>query len=184
MIKEANREEIWLSIPGYEDVYEISSLGRVCSLNYNHTGRRQMLRLGTNYDYNTVTLASGGTKQCIKVAILVANIFIGPPPGQGYQVNHKDRDKLNDSVDNLEWVTPSENTMHAYATGVHARQKAVIQLTIEGNFVARFRGTREAARQLGKPNGQNGISAVCRQERSTAYGYKWVFEEACNESTS
>lgn len=168
--------EIWLPIPEYEGLYECSSLGNFRSLNYNHTGKVVGLCKG-GFDYATVVLVKAGERKQYRVARIIAAVHIGPPPNAAYQVNHKDRNILNDCVDNLEWLSPSENTMHSYETGTHAKQKAIRQLTMDGVYITTFRGTREAARQLNAPNGHTGIAAVARGERPSAYGYRWLYEE-------
>lgn len=68
--------------------------------------------------YCHVSLKSGGKTKRYKVHRLVAEAFIGPPPGPEYQINHIDGNKQNNTCDNLEWCTPKYNTEHAIMTGL------------------------------------------------------------------
>ena len=107
-------EEIWKDIPGYEGLYKISNKGQVLSL---RTGRiRADVRDGNGY--RGIQLSDEHHKKHrLKVHRLVALTFLGPPPDNSYQVNHKNLDKADNRVENLEWVTPIENMRHAYKNG-------------------------------------------------------------------
>lgn len=74
--------------------------------------------------YHIVCLHLNGKKKLTKVHRLVAQAFI-PNPNNKPQVNHKDLDKTNNNVDNLEWVTGYENYLHAVANGVSKPQKSL-----------------------------------------------------------
>ena len=96
---------IWKDIPNYEGIYQVSNLGGVRSLDYNHTGKIKNLKIGINkYGYSTVTV--GGKRQ--KVHRLVALTFLDNP-FKLPQVNHIDEDKTNNCVWNLEWCTSKYN---------------------------------------------------------------------------
>lgn len=109
-------EEIWKLIPGYESpTYEVSNLGRV-----RRSGGRQYAKVmnpvkgGYKGKYRLVRFWRD--KKLVKseyVHRLVAIHFIGEPPTTKHQVNHKDFDTTNNSADNLEWVNPKENMLHA-----------------------------------------------------------------------
>ena len=94
-------KEIWISIKGYEDSYEISNLGRVKSLISNGL----ILKQSKDKDgYHVVSLK----RKSFRVHRLVATAFI-PNPNNLEQVNHKDEDKSNNTVDNLEWCNTTYN---------------------------------------------------------------------------
>lgn len=110
--------EVWRDVVGYEGLYEVSSSGRVriglfCHVN-KVAGRLMKPRIRS---YRRIGLTKDGKTKCYKVARLVAAAFIGPCP-TGWFVNHVDANKLNDDVDNLEWVTPSENIKHSVRLGL------------------------------------------------------------------
>ena len=108
--------EIWKDIEGYEGLYQVSNLGRVRSLNYNHTGNPKLLKLSlVRSGYNQCQLWNGGCAKMVLVHRLVAEAFI-PNPDDLPQVNHKNEIKADNRVVNLEWCTSKYNMN--YGTGV------------------------------------------------------------------
>lgn len=109
------KKEIWEQIKGFED-YEISNLGNVRS--YNKTPdihiHKSMRVNHTKEGYEIITLTK--TRKYL-VHRLVAETFLENPENKK-EVNHKDLNKQNNEVDNLEWVSHSENMKHAYTNGV------------------------------------------------------------------
>ena len=98
--------ETFAPIPGFPG-YAVSSRGAV-------RGPRGMLATPrTNGGYATCTLRSRGRKITTTVQRLVLLAFIGPAPSGQHEANHKNGDKLDNSAENLEWVTPQENKAHA-----------------------------------------------------------------------
>lgn len=110
----AEKEE-WRAVNGFEGKYEVSSLGRVRScFNGNTRIRKQRVNM---YGYYVVSLSLGGHRRKIaRVNRLVAIAFI-PNPDNLSDVNHKDKDRLNNRVDNLEWASHQSNVIHSYAAG-------------------------------------------------------------------
>jgi hypothetical protein len=119
-------EEIWLDIKNYEKLYQISNLGRVKSLKREVFNRRlnkntpiseKILKIGLSGGYPTINLCKDG--KCVNHHIhnLVAIYFI-PNPENKKCVNHKDGVKTNCYSTNLEWATYSENSKHAFRTGL------------------------------------------------------------------
>lgn len=107
--------EIWKPFPGYEGYYEVSSTGRVrrCSL---------LKPLRSTWGYLTVSPTApdrGQVRVCIHRMVLEA--FVGPAPTPQHVVNHINGNKHDNRVENLEWVTQSENISHAYRTGLKKR---------------------------------------------------------------
>lgn len=108
-------DEEWRSISGYPN-YEISNFGRVYSFYKNH-----VLKPYIDVDgYERVDLYKNGVATHIKIHRLVANAFL-PRPIDINEINHDDGDKRYNVVENLEWVTRSENQLHAYRTGLNVR---------------------------------------------------------------
>lgn len=121
-------QEIWKSLKGiveYGDYYEVSNLGRVksvdrvvcCGNGFKRiNGRMRKLKTEKN-GYTSISLSYNGKSKTYKVHRLVALAFIHNPENKP-EVNHKDGNKSNNLASNLEWVTVSENTQHAYDNGL------------------------------------------------------------------
>ena len=131
-------QEVWKDIPGYEGLYQVSSLGRVKSLERDTKRlrpqhiRERMLK-PRNGGYLQVYLADAGKREAVYIHRLVAQAFI-PNPDNKPIANHKDGNKHNNSVENLEWCTHQENVLHAYLTGLnipHQERKGVWTIQIE-----------------------------------------------------
>lgn len=101
-------------IPGYEKSYVITSTGVVFSM---HRNWKWMSTRKSNSGYEMVKLYGGEKPKLCTVHRLVALTFLANPLNKPF-VNHKDGDKFNNDVDNLEWATVSENLQHAYMTGL------------------------------------------------------------------
>ena len=107
-------KEVWRDIEGYEGLYQVSDSGRVKSLNYRRSGKEGIIKIWKRKDgYLQVQLSKDGKLKTHKVHRLVGQAFI-PNPEWLPQINHKNEDKANNCVDNLEWCTREYN--HSYGT--------------------------------------------------------------------
>ena len=108
-------KEEWKDIPGYEGLYQASNLGQIQSTRKTtctYPGRLLKTVRHPRYIYPRVTLFKNGTRDRQMVHRLIALAFIGPVP-QGKQINHKNGIKDDNRLNNIEYVTPSENLKHA-----------------------------------------------------------------------
>lgn len=119
MTTETNAER-WISIQGHPE-YEVSNFGRIRSYKRDRSKGRVITPKFSGF-YHQVTLCTNGIQDRRSVHRIVAEHFLTNEENKP-QVNHKDGDKLNNHVDNLEWVTPSENGLHAYKMGLNEPQK-------------------------------------------------------------
>ena len=141
--------EEWRDIPGYESFYQVSNLGNVRSIRFNKV---RNMKSWDSHGYRAVELCINNNRYIVGVHQLVALAFI-PNPENKPEVNHKDRNRSNNNVENLEWVTQSENVAHAYRNGVKPRpthqnqpfQKEILDI-IENK---KYFSIREASRQTG-----------------------------------
>ena len=108
--------EIWKDIEGYEGLYQVSNKGRVKSLNYGRTGKEKILRPGKNNDgYLIVILYKNGKKKNFRIHRLVAKAFL-TNPNNLLEVNHRDENKENNHVENLEWCDRKYNINYGSRT--------------------------------------------------------------------
>ena len=163
-------EEIWCPIKGYECQYEVSDQGRVRSLK---SGKERILKPGSDkYGYLQVGLYKNGEKKMCKVHRLVAQTFI-PNPDNLTEVNHKDEDKINNKVSNLEWCDRKYNIN--YGTRTDRCSKQVIQFTKDGVFVREWKSTKDVERNLGYFH--NNISNCCNGKCKSAYNFIWKYKD-------
>ena len=170
-------KEIWKNV-SIDEKYQISNLGNFKKGNKKINGWVQ------NTGYRTISI---GNKK-YSIHRLVAEAFI-PKPDNLQQVNHKDGNKLNNKVENLEWCTPKENMQHAFKTGLMENAKKIIssmkvrakiikQYDLEGNYIKSYKGSIDAQNELNKKgikvNARN-IRSVCEGKRNKAGGYCWKY---------
>lgn len=187
--------EIWKSIKGFENLYEVSNLGNVRSLDrvvsherfgtYKRKGN--LLKQAFDKGYLFVRLYNETENKIIRTHRLVAETFITNPEKKR-TVNHINGIKSDNRVCNLEWNTYSENLKHSFRilnrkvskTGLgrsgilHPRSKAVIQFDLNMNLIAEFNGILEASRNTGIK--RTTIGGCCNGDYKTAGGYKWRFK--------
>ena len=118
-------KEIWKIIPGFEGRYEISNKARI-----RRTEDHYMMKTYVNENgYLCTRLWKKSKSKVSKVHRLMLKAFVGWKLGS--VVNHKDGNKLNNSLDNLEWTTSSENNKHAYDTGLKSADYLKIEYRIQ-----------------------------------------------------
>lgn len=157
-------------IEGIETQYSISNKGEVRNDNTNY-----LLKLAKQQGYNQVTLSINKKPKRCRVHRLVAEAFIPNPENKPY-VNHIDGIRDNNSVENLEWVTPAENTQHAVKIGLMkpTREKAVIQYSMNGEKIAEYISIAEAARQTN--SSVEKIVNCCKLERNSHNNFQWRYK--------
>lgn len=183
----------WKDVLGFEGVYQVNNIGQVYSC---HT-TKILNAYKSNDGYMRVNLSFRGKAKIKMVHILVAEAFISNPNLLPV-VNHKDGNKTNPRVENLEWVTFSENSKHAFYTGLSkisdkAKNKAsknarangskttskpIIQYSIDGIKIAEYESIKAACRATGANDGY--VSKVCKRIKYTAAGYVWRYKDDPN----
>jgi hypothetical protein len=166
-------QEIWKDIPNYEGIYQISNLGNVRSCKSNKIRKLVKQKSG----YLRIILTKNSKQKATNVHILVAKSFV-PNPKKLPFVNHIDGNKENNNAKNLEWVTASQNMIHARQTGLqknHPWSVKVAQYSLDGKLIKIWDRMADASRHLKCPHGE--ISACCRQKQSTCRGYIWKYAE-------
>lgn len=191
-------EEIWKDIPGYEGLYQVSNLGRVKSLNtiINCKGANGIdthLRKGRvlkqcldSKGYYFVGLSKNSIVKFKRIHKLMMDVFV-PNVNKLPCINHKDGNKLNNTLDNLEWCTYSWNTKEAFRLGLNKSAtkgkygkdisycKPIMQFSKDGTLIKEWASATEVKHELGYQD--NNIRAVCRGVRKYAHGYVWKFKK-------
>lgn len=180
------RDEEWRPIPGYEDRYEVSSLGRVRSKSLGKLGKYTREHFGrilkpylTRYGYYLVDLYyASNKKRHHLVHRLVAEAFLPNPKGLP-QINHKNEQKTDNRVKNLEWCTLVYNlTYNGRARRVGITQgKPIKQLDMNGNVVAVYYSINEASRKTGVAASHISSVAIGKVGCKSAGGYIWRFND-------
>ena len=171
---------MWKDIAGYEGLYRVNEDGQVYSV------RRKMIikpNVNTN-GYCQYSLQKNGRRRLFLGHRLVAEAFIENPHGYPI-INHKNENKTDNRIANLEWCTYSYNVTYGSAferlrnkafweKGVIASQKRVLQI-FNGNVICEYSSISEAHRATGI-NISN-ISQCCMGKRKSAGKYNWKFKE-------
>lgn len=180
----------WRDIPGYEGYYMVSDTGAVKSVdrvvnNKNGTAVRsgRILTLSIKGNYYQVCLWKKNVGRWFLVHRLVAMAFLENERGLP-EVNHKDENTKNNSVENLEWCDRSYN--HGYGTrqkriaekrrGVPVGEQSVSQYDKSGTLLQTFKSAKEAAKAIGGDN-----SAICKcanGKSKSSYGFVWKWATA------
>lgn len=163
--------EIWkpINLEDWGDHYEVSSEGRVRS---RRTGKLRNIQRNPE-GYNWIVLNNGKAHKWVHIAKIVALTFIPNPLGL-QQVDHVNRNKDDNRVENLRWADSSTNGRNRGGF-THGSARPVAQFDLEGNYIATYESTWAAARATGV--NQSSIWKVAKgfAHRNTAGGYIWRY---------
>lgn len=158
----------WRTITGYPG-YLVSDQGEVLG-----SSGRKLKAQKINSGYLVVHLCRHGKRRAFTVHRLVALAFLPAVQGKPH-TNHKNGDKADNRVLNLEWCTRSENNLHAYDTGLREPPRfAVIGESLRDGSLVRFDSQRDVEIALSKPKKQSSAVNHCLSgKKKSAYGYRW-----------
>ncbi|MCS2775473.1 NUMOD4 domain-containing protein [Bacteroides fragilis] len=179
--------EIFVDIKGYETLYQVSNFGRIKSLGNGKSNASKLKILKqhiTKDGYSTVALTINSVTQRYRVHKLVANAFI-PNPNNYPCINHKDENKQNNTVDNLEWCTSKYN--NNYGTRIERfvesmkgklvnrkdTSKKIMMCSLKNELIEIFPSMMEVTRKYGFSVGA--INQCAKGITKQSYGYKWKF---------
>lgn len=183
--------EIWKDIVGFEGYYQISNYGRLKSFKKIKSGRILSNVNNLGWYFNVVLRKKGiKTMKSVKIHRLVAEHFIPNPDGKKY-INHKDGNKQNNHVSNLEWCTQAENVKHAIGQNPNIlrgmrkynqeiRPIPIVQFNLDGSLVDFYRNGSDASRATGICQ-RNILQVASKAEykpgktRRQAGGFIWEF---------
>lgn len=164
--------EIWKDISQFEGLYQISSLGNVKSLarivDNRYKKCEKILKPFLNKQgYLYVILCKNGKITDKRINRLVAEAFIPNPSNKAY-VNHKNEIKTDNSVENLEWVTPKENSNYSV--------KQIKQYTKNNEYIKTWNNLIIINEELNIDKGN--IVKCCKGKRKTAGGFIWKYSKS------
>lgn len=194
-------KEVWRDIPNYEGLYQVSNLGRVKSLERKiirrHNTilplRERILKQQNMNGYKFVRLSKNNITKQHLIHRLVAKIFIDNPFDYN-EINHKDENKFNNNVNNLEWCSHKYNinygdgnkkrsstekqtkSLSNYSQKYNCfgrKKKAVLQYDLQNNFIKEWHSITEASKTLNL----NKIWEVCNGKRNKCGNYIWKYKK-------
>ena len=181
-------EEIWKDIPNYEGLYQISNYGNVKSLKRKTTNGKILKKGKSSNGYWNISLSKNNVKKTYNIHRLLMFVFMGK---SNLDIDHKNCNKKDCNLSNLEYVTKSENQKRAYKNGLKEKarlaskknivkatekiKKPVIQYDKNNNKIKEWKTIAEASKKL-LINDAN-ISSCCKGKRNIAGGYIWKYKE-------
>ena len=180
--------EIWKEIKGYPSNM-VSNYGRVKSIGRSWFNGKTTItmkpyimkqKIGTT-GYFMLRLTNNKVSKTLRTHRLIAIAFI-PNPDNKREVNHKDGDKINNLLSNLEWSTPSENIIHSIETGLRKYKKGysnlkisvpIVQMDKNGVYIKTWNSGHDACKSLGVSQGN--ISQALRGKLKTYAGFTWKY---------
>lgn len=165
--------EAWSEIEGTE--YSVSDMGRVMS---RHRGGR-ILKPALSKGYLIVTICANGIRKTQRIHTLVAEAFLGPKPTPLHEINHKNGAKIDNRVENLEWVTRSENEQHAYDVlgfkAAYGEANGHAKVNVDAVLAIRDRCSRGETQRVVAADYGITQSAVSRIVSAENWG--WIYED-------
>ena len=179
-------KEEWKEIRDYEGRYMVSNFGnvisceryvKVCGGGKRLVKEKKLKQSKCPGGYSGVNLWKDNSRKMFLVHRLVAEAFL-ENKNKLPEVNHKDENKENNRVDNLEWCTSKYNANYGTRNKRMIKQKylkAVIMLDLSGNELKRFESLGDASRETGFDI--SAIIRVCKGKQRTSMGYKWKYAD-------
>ncbi len=156
-------------IENKETIYSVNEKGQV-----RNDVRKRLLKTHLQYGYERLSLKIGDKYMGLSVHRLVAEAFLSNPKSLPI-VNHKDSNRHNNNVENLEWCSYSENAIHAHRNKRIVETREVNQYTLNGVFLWKYNSITDAANQTGSLGCK--ITEVCQRHRKSTNQYQWRYTE-------
>lgn len=171
-MSDVNEKEIWKDVVGYEGLYKVSNFGNV----YSWRVKRNLKPGNHNDGYKFVILYKNGDKSFKTIHRLVAEAFI-PNPNNYPVINHKDEDKTNNNVNNLEWCSELYNNTYndRHIKIAEKLSKYVYAYNDNCKMVYEFKSINEADRHLGW--GRGNIWSSCVNKNRSCHGLLWSYDK-------
>lgn len=183
------KEEIWKDIPNYIGYYQVSNMGRIRSVDrFVKVNVKTIFLKGkvkkqykTKKGYLTINLSKDGVTNTMFVHVVVLTSFVQRPKGLN-QINHKDENKTNNALTNLEYCDCKYNQNYGTCNLRKSlatindikRSKRVLQYTLDGQLIKEYPSLHQMVRDTGFS--RTHIRSACNGKLHTAYGFKWNWE--------
>ena len=174
--------EIWKPVIGF-DRYFISNMGRLKyykykrnTLKYNEDDKMIITTGVIQSGYLTSTISNGkDNKETFRIHRLVAREFLSNPDNLPF-VNHKDGSKTNNKLDNLEYISPSDNTKHAHDTGLYKKggKRAIYKLDNYFKIIKEYDSILNAKNDLKLGNS---LTDILKGSKKSCKGFYWCYKE-------
>ena len=175
-MKNQQPKEEWRDIQDFEGFYQVSNLGRVKSLKRGRKKERIRVFATAPNGYLRMVLSAKNFRRTISGHRVVAAAFIPNPSNYG-TINHKNFDKTDNCVSNLEWASIQQNIKHACDNGQRFR-KAIQQLDLSNRVIKEWESAYRV--QLELSYFATNISRCCRNKQKTYKNFKWRYSNATN----
>ena len=155
-------------VVGYEGIYAVTSCGKV----WSYKSEKFLKPRANNYGYLYVNLSKNGKIKSYHIHRLVAMAYI-PNPENLPQINHRDENKTNNCLQNLEWCNCNYNNNYGTRNEKISNSKKIpiLQYTLDGEFVKEWPSATDVGREVNKR-----ISQCLRGKQKTAYGFVWKYK--------
>lgn len=183
--------EVWKDVVGYEGLYQVSNYGKIRSVDrlvaHNNggeqfiKGKNKKIQIRDKDGYGQVNLYKDGKYKTLKVHRIVAEAFLGKCD-ENLQINHKDWDRKNNKIENLEWCTAKYNVEHRRSPLVvnrakrwygPIRERKIVQKQIDGEIKKYYPSAASAAKENGFDS--SSITKAARKKMRTYKGYIWEY---------
>ena len=156
-------------IVGYEGLYAVTSCGKVWSYKRKKFLKPYTVRGG----YLQVKLLKDNEKKCCYVHRLIADAYI-PNPENLPQINHRDENKTNNCLQNLEWCDAKYNSNYGTRNEkvANSNKKSILQFDLNGNFIKEWKSATDVGREV-----RDNIYHCLKGDQKTAYGFIWKFKD-------
>lgn len=156
-------------VVGYENIYGVTSCGRV----YSYKNKKFLKPGHYKNGYLFVNLYKNGERKPYYIHRLVGEAYI-PNIDNLPQINHKDENKANNCLQNLEWCDAKYNINYGTRNekAANSNKKPILQLDLDGNFIKEWESATDVGREV-----KDNIRHCLKGRTNSAYGYIWKFKE-------
>ena len=176
-------EEIWKDIPNYKG-YQVSNFGRIRTYNKttytNKHGVRHWKdrvlkeRIDKKNNCLSVQLYKNGKGKSYLIHRIVGEVFLGDPKNNKMTINHKDGNRLNNNVNNLEWLSLADNIRHGFDNDLYTCKKKIKLTNKKDNTIKIFRSMVQASKEMGKNKGYISGKIIKKQYENNFYRWEVI----------